>query len=122
MDPNEQAALWGELQSRLPGLKCNPGICNKHIPDLALLLRAAREAGWHYDLGAIVNIAATFWQGAAIGSAIDADPLTAAMLAMQRALDAEADAPAQKRPAPDYRNARGAIPYDPTARRPEQII
>ena len=115
MTPDEQAALWLELTARLPGLKCQDcggsgaftlpddeqfgwmaGLetaCPQaaHWPDLALLLRAAREAGYRYKLawsgkGYVVQ----FMRGEWIPPVFDyPDELTAAMLAVKRALDAE---------------------------------
>ena len=91
MTPNEQAALWRELAARLPGLEKQAHICPAHQPDLALLLRAAREAGYRYKLawsgkGYVVQ----FMRGEWIPPVFDyPDELTAAMLAVKRALDAE---------------------------------
>ena len=121
MNPNDQAALWRELAARMPGLKCqchedtrlqcgpcdNAGAeashedseceyCGNGNPDLALLLRAAREARWSYSLvhhrawnDAPNHVQANFSKVIDEGFGTGPDELTAAMLAMKRALDAE---------------------------------
>ena len=121
MTPNEQAALWLELAARLPGLKCQDcGGSGKfivtdeelfgslvgleahcpqavHWPNLALLLRAAREAGWRYEIfgfpedystPVVVHLYSRH-PTVRIVPGRGPDELTAAMLAMKRALDAE---------------------------------